>query len=371
MRFSSFSIILSLGIQARENTQSYQIRSKVGLREDGGNFFRRNDWESDVEDEIEELFCDDERLKIEGAQKCKLKDTGKKATFYKMFTCFVDFDYVDSGYVKFLIEVEMPESASKSDLKSHYEDKIVTTEPATTTSTTTTTNASTSSTTPPTQDTTTANDETTIATTETSTQTSTTTARTTTTHKEETTTTTATTTTTTTATTTTVETAKSTTTTSTTTASTTTTSEGSGDASGESSGEIDSLELIEVFVDFDDGSGIVPEKTYKFIDVTSLQPQSFVICVDECEDEGYWMLIGEAFFTIQFHIRHNLGFISISGFCLLVSGIGFACSKRTRNFILAVSSALLLGYIGGLIYVGVVEKVDWTLTGGFLGTVTY
>merc|ERR1711935_905364 len=264
MHFSSFSIILSLGIQARENTQSYQIRSKVGLRDDGGNFFRRNDWEGEVEDEIEELFCDDERLKIEGAQKCKLKDT--------------DFDYVDSGYVKFLIEVEMPESASKSDLKSHYEDKIVTTEQATTTSTTTTTNASTSSTTPPTQDTTTANDETTIATTETSTQTSTTTASTTT-----------------------VETAKSTTTTSTTTASTTTTSEGSGDASGESSGEIDSLELIEVFVDFDDGSGIVPEKTYKFIDVTSLQPQSFVICVDECEDEGYWMLIG---------------FISISGFCL-------------------------------------------------------
>merc|ERR1711935_1115606 len=277
MRFSSFSIIVSLGIQARENTQSYQIRSKVGLRDDGGNFFRRNDWEGEVEDEIEELFCDDERLKIEGALKCKLKDT--------------DFDYVDSGYVKFLIEVEMPESASKSDLKSHYEDKIVTTEPATTTTTTT-------------------------------------------------------------ATTTTVETAKSTTTSSTTTASTTTTSEGSGDASGESSGEIDSLELIEVFVDFDDGSGIVPEKTYKFIDVTSLQPQSFVICVDECEDEGYWMLIG---------------FISISGFCLLVSGIGFACSKRTRNFILAVSSALLLGYIGGLIYVGVVEKVDWTLTGGFLG----
>merc|ERR1711935_903229 len=192
MRFSSFSIIVSLGIQARENTQSYQIRSKVGLRDDGGNFFRRNDWEGEVEDEIEELFCDDERLKIEGALKCKLKDT--------------DFDYVDSGYVKFLIEVEMPESASKSDLKSHYEDKIVTTEPATTTSTTTTTNASTSSTTPPTQDTTTANDETTTATTETSTQTSTTTASTTTTHKEET-----------------------TTTTSTTTASTTTTSEGSGD----------------------------------------------------------------------------------------------------------------------------------------------
>merc|ERR1711892_1435179 len=297
MRFSSFSIILSLGIQARENTQSYQIRSKVGLSDDGGNFFRRNDWEGKVEDEIEELFCRDARLKIEAAEKCKLKDT--------------DFDNADSGYVKFLIEVEMPESANKSDLKSHYEDKIVTTEPATTTSTTTTTTASTSTTTPPTQDTTTTTDETTTATTETS-QTSTTTASTTTTHKEETTTTTATTTTTTTATTTTVETAKSTTVTSTTTASTTTTSEGSGDASGESSGEIDSLELIEVFVDFDDGSGIVPEKTYKFIDVTSLQPQSFVICVDECEDEGYWMLIGEAFFTIQFHIRHNLGFISIS-----------------------------------------------------------
>merc|ERR1711935_296730 len=176
MHFSSFSIILSLGIQARENTQSYQIRSKVGLRDDGGNFFRRNDWEGEVEDEIEELFCVDERLKIEGAQKCKLKDT--------------DFDYADSGYVKFLIEVEMPESASKSDLKSHYEDKIVTT----TTTTTTTTTASTSTTTPPTQDTTTTTDETTTATTETSSQTSTTTASTTTTHKEETTTTTATTT---------------------------------------------------------------------------------------------------------------------------------------------------------------------------------
>merc|ERR1711892_901996 len=187
MRFSSFSIIISLGIQARENTQSYQIRSKVGVRDDGGNFFRRNDWESDVKDEIEELFCVDERLKIEGAQKCKLKDK--------------DFDYADSGYVKFVIEVEMPESASKSDLKSHYEDKIVTT----------TTTTSTSTTTPPTQDTTTTTDETT--TTETSSQTSTTTASTSTTHKEETTTTTATTaatTTTTTATTTTVETTTST-----------------------------------------------------------------------------------------------------------------------------------------------------------------
>merc|ERR1711935_706272 len=141
MRFSSFSIILSLGIQARENTQSYQIRSKVGLRDDGGNFVRRNDWEGEVEDEIEELFCVDERLKIEGAQKCKLKDT--------------DFDYADSGYVKFLIEVEIPESASKSDLKSHYEAKLVTT---------TTTTASTSTTTPPTQDTTTTTDETTTAT---------------------------------------------------------------------------------------------------------------------------------------------------------------------------------------------------------------
>merc|ERR1711892_699208 len=221
MRFSSFSIILSLGIQARENTQSYQIRSKVGLSDDGGNFFRRNDWEGKVEDEIEELFCRDARLKIEAAEKCKLKDT--------------DFDNADSGYVKFLIEVEMPESANKSDLKSHYEDKIVTTEPATTTSTTTTTTASTSTTTPPTQDTTTTTDETTTATTETSSQTSTTTASTTTTHKEETTTTTATTTTTTTATTTTVETAKSTTTTS-------TSSDGSGDASGESSGETDSNE---------------------------------------------------------------------------------------------------------------------------------
>ena len=35
----------------------------------------------------------------------------------------------------------------------------------------------------------------------------------------------------------------------------------------------------------------------------------------------------------------------------------------------AANSALLLGYIGGLIYVGVTEKVSWSFTGGYLGTV--
>ena len=35
----------------------------------------------------------------------------------------------------------------------------------------------------------------------------------------------------------------------------------------------------------------------------------------------------------------------------------------------AANSALLLGYICGLIYVGVTGKVAWNFTGGYLGTV--
>merc|ERR1711935_338605 len=156
----------------------------------------------------------------------------------------------------------------------------------------------------------------------------------------------------TTATTTTVETTTSTTTTTTTTASTTTTSEGSGDASGESSGKTDPLELLEIFVDFDDGSGIVLEKTYKFIDVASLQPKSFVVCVGECEKEGFWMMIG---------------FVSLSCLCLILSGISCLCSRSGRYATAAAMSVLSLGFIGGLIYAGVAGKVAWNFTGGYLG----
>ena len=76
MHFSSFLIICSLGIRAKENTQTYQIRSKIDLHNDSGSYYRRSSMEKEVENEIEQLFCEDERLKVEAAQKCKLKDTG-------------------------------------------------------------------------------------------------------------------------------------------------------------------------------------------------------------------------------------------------------------------------------------------------------
>ena len=76
MHFSSFLIICSLGIRAKENTQTYQIRSKIDLHNDSGSYYRRSSMEKEVENEIEHLFCEDERLKVEAAQKCKLKDTG-------------------------------------------------------------------------------------------------------------------------------------------------------------------------------------------------------------------------------------------------------------------------------------------------------
>ena len=46
-------------------------------------------------------------------------------------------------------------------------------------------------------------------------------------------------------------------------------------------------------------------------------------------------------------------------------------SPRTRNVSSVFSTLLLLGLVGGMIYVGVVEKVGWNYAGGYLGMRPY
>ena len=66
-----------------------------------------------------------------------------------------------------------------------------------------------------------------------------------------------------------------------------------------------------------------------------------------------------------------LAFVSLCGWCLLMTGLSLLCSKQGRQVIAWSSTVLCLGLIGGLIYIGVTEKVNWTISGGYLGTVTY
>ena len=46
-------------------------------------------------------------------------------------------------------------------------------------------------------------------------------------------------------------------------------------------------------------------------------------------------------------------------------------SPRTRTVSSVFSTLLLLGLMGGIIYVGVVEKVGWNYAGGYLGMRPY
>ena len=85
--------------------------------------------------------------------------------------------------------------------------------------------------------------------------------------------------------------------------------EGSGGGSGEGSGVTEQVWQLLPEVDFFDSihtrfrrdfeyeddylSSKYSEYEYKFIDIASLDPDSFVICVGECKDEGFWMLIGK------------------------------------------------------------------------------
>merc|ERR1719285_1211909 len=91
---------------------------------------------------------------------------------------------------------------------------------------------------------------------------------------------------------------------------------------------------------------------YDFIKPESINLDSFVICVGECKFEGFWMMIA---------------FVSLCGWCLLMTGLSLLCSKQGRQVIAWSSTVLCLGLIGGLIYIGVTEKVNWTISGGYLG----
>ena len=229
--------------------------------------------------------------------------------FFLDFSNAEDSDNTLSGDVQFLVEIKIPASLGKSDLKSHYETEIkdikkTTTQavtsteaPTETTSAQETTKTTGEITTTPVVPETTTPSATTETTAETTKSTSTSTYPTTT---ASTTTMSSTTTTRTTAVTTTTA---STTTTTTPTTTKTTLTTGQPDGSGEGSG-VDAID-VDLFdsiptrfrreFQYEEGefSGDDFEYEYKFIDIGTLEPDSFVICVGECKDEGFWMLIGK------------------------------------------------------------------------------
>merc|ERR1711892_916689 len=65
-----------------------------------------------------------------------------------------------------------------------------------------------------------------------------------------------------------------------------------------------------------------------------------------------------------------IGFVSLFGFCLLLTGLSVLKAKQTRYVTTWSSVMICLGFIGGLLYVGVVEKVSWKFTGAYLGGTT-
>ena len=52
---------------------------------------------------------------------------------------------------------------------------------------------------------------------------------------------------------------------------------------------------------------------------------------------------------------------------MLVGLLSCLGSPRIRIMTGSFCTVLLLGLIGGMIYVGVVEKVNWKITGGYIG----
>ena len=73
MHISNFLVFAFCGIQA-ENTEKYQIRSRIELNNVKETLHNTKD---DIKDEVEQLFCKDDRLKFEGATDCDLKDLGE------------------------------------------------------------------------------------------------------------------------------------------------------------------------------------------------------------------------------------------------------------------------------------------------------
>ena len=52
---------------------------------------------------------------------------------------------------------------------------------------------------------------------------------------------------------------------------------------------------------------------------------------------------------------------------MLVGLLSCLGSPRIRIMTGSFCTVLFLGLIGGMIYVGVVEKVNWNITGGYIG----
>jgi len=139
--------------------------------------------------------------------------------------------------------------------------------------------------------------------------------------------------------------------------STTNPDDGSGDGSGD---EPEDYKILQDFI----GTEILiaelvksedepPESfNFEYILPESLEPKSFVVCVGECKREGIWMMTA---------------FVTISCFCLILSGFSFLCSNTGRHSMAVANSLVLLGLASTIIYFGVTEKVAWKFAGGYLG----
>merc|ERR1711892_439453 len=120
MRINYLLIFCSLSvISADEESEqtvengTYQIRSKVKLKPVE---LMLDEAKTEIETEIENLFCRDPRLTIDEALECELAD--------------VDYDYAGTddtgltGDVHFLVRVLLPQAWTKKDIKSHYDEEV-------------------------------------------------------------------------------------------------------------------------------------------------------------------------------------------------------------------------------------------------------
>jgi len=102
------------------------------------------------------------------------------------------------------------------------------------------------------------------------------------------------------------------------------------------------------------GAEPVEPQDFKYIKPETLDPKNFIICDGECQDEGFWALIA---------------FGAGAGLALIFFIIGFCASRRVQIALGTVSTIILLGLIGGYLYVGIVGILGWEYAGGCAGGV--
>ena len=78
------------------------------------------------------------------------------------------------------------------------------------------------------------------------------------------------------------------------------------------------------------GAEPVEPQDFKYIKPETLDPKNFIICDGECQDEGFWALIGE-FYSIYFIIQHFLSFWSWCRSCINFLHNRFLCVETRTN----------------------------------------